>query len=69
MIRGVTMERREKGYKWYWVSLIVVAVAAILTGYLVGLERGFEKEITLLKRDIQPAALRSEGSCPSSPRW
>jgi hypothetical protein len=58
------MERHEKGRTWYWVSLIVVAVAAILTGYIVGLERGFEEKIALLKRDIPSAALRSEGVQP-----
>jgi hypothetical protein len=65
MIRGVTMERREKGRKWYWLSLFCVAVAAILTGYFFGLEKGLEERETLVKTEIPSAVTRPDGEQPS----
>jgi len=46
------MRKRESGRIWYWLSLLVVAGAAILTGYYMGLEKGFElKEAFTINSD------------------
>ena len=46
------MRKRKSGRTWYWLSLLVVAGAAILTGYYIGLEKGFElKEAFTIKSD------------------
>lgn len=34
------MKRKNKGHPWWWISIFVIVVAAILAGYLVGIERG-----------------------------
>ncbi len=34
------MKKRDKGRLWWWVSILVIAVAAILAGYFVGMEQG-----------------------------
>ena len=61
------MRKRESGRTWYWLSLFVVAGAAILTGYYIGLEKGFElKEAFTIKSD--PAANKaSPTTVPASP--
>jgi hypothetical protein len=34
------MKKRDEGRLWWWVSILVIAVAAILAGYFVGMEQG-----------------------------
>jgi len=34
------MKRKNKGHLWWWISILVIVVAAILAGYLVGIEQG-----------------------------
>ena len=46
---GPPMKRKEKGRLWWWVCLIVIAVAGILAGYFLGMEQG-------LKEAEKPAA-------------
>jgi hypothetical protein len=67
MIRGLTMERRENGRKWYWLSLVVVAFGAILIGYFFGLKRGHEEREALVKTEIPSEVQKTEGGQPPSP--
>lgn len=55
------MGKREKGTIWYWLSLFCVAVAAVLTGYLFGLERGLEEWEALLNKGGPSVVIRTEG--------
>ena len=55
------MERREKGRKWSWLLLFVVAVAAVLTGYFFGLKRGLEERVALVKSEIPSASQKTDG--------
>ena len=34
------MKRKDKGRIWWWISILVIAVAAILAGYFWGMEQG-----------------------------
>ena len=62
---GGKMERRGKKPTWYWVFLIIVAVAAVLIGYYFGLKRGLEEKVALLKSEIStPAPLPDAGPLP-----
>lgn len=58
------MGRREKGTLWYWLSLFCVAVAAVLTGYMFGLERGLEEWEALLNKEGPSVVIRTEGVKP-----
>ena len=60
------MERRKKGQIWYWFSLIVVAVAAIVTGYFLGLERGLKEGLVSVKRETPTSALKPKGLQPQA---
>ena len=61
------MRKKESGRTWYWLSLFVVAGAAILTGYYIGLEKGFElKEAFTIKRD-SATNKASPTATPASP--
>ena len=55
------MGRRKKGNIWYWISLFCVAIAAVLTGYLFGLERGLVEWEALLNQRGPSVIIRSEG--------
>ena len=54
------MGKREKGSLWYWFSLFCVAVAAVLTGYLFGLEKGLVEWEALLNKGGPSVIIRSE---------
>jgi hypothetical protein len=54
------MGRREKGSFWYWLSLFCVALAAVLTGYLFGLEKGLVEWEALLTKGRPSVIIRSE---------
>ena len=58
------MERPKKGHKWYWLSLVVVAIAAIVTGYFLGLEKGLKEKIVSTKREISSPAPKPDGVQP-----
>ena len=34
------MKRKDKGRLWWWISILVIAVAGILAGYFLGMEQG-----------------------------
>ncbi len=34
------MKKKDKGRLWWWVSILVIGVAAILAGYFWGMEQG-----------------------------
>jgi hypothetical protein len=38
--KGGNMKRRNKGRLWWWISILVIAVAGILAGYFWGMEQG-----------------------------
>lgn len=34
------MKRKSKGRLWWWISILVIAVAGVLAGYFLGMEQG-----------------------------
>ena len=40
---GPPMKRKDKGRLWWWICLIVIAVAGILAGYFLGMEQGLKE--------------------------
>jgi len=38
--KGESMKRKDKGRLWWWISILVIAVAGILAGYFSGMEQG-----------------------------
>lgn len=37
------MKRKNKGRLWWWISILVIAVAGLLAGYFLGMEQGREE--------------------------
>jgi hypothetical protein len=38
--KGGSVKRKDKGRLWWWISILVIALAGILAGYFLGMEQG-----------------------------
>ena len=48
------MKKRDKGRLWWWLSILVAAIAVGLIGFYLGMERGYKEKEVAVKKTIQP---------------
>ena len=59
------MKRKSKGRLWWWISILVIAVAGVLAGYFLGMEQGRkETEKPLAEKALPP---KKQAAPPEAP--
>jgi hypothetical protein len=59
------MKKKRSGQIWWWLSILVIAIAAILAGYYMGMERGFQMgEVP----DTQTRVIKTTNKTPQTDR-
>jgi hypothetical protein len=65
------MKKKDKGRIWLWVSMVLIAVLAVLTGYLIGLDQnGKEREkppVEKSKKEALPQAQQKADDTKEGP--
>ena len=59
------MKRKSEGRLWWWISILVIAVAGVLAGYFLGMEQGRkETEKPLAEKALPP---KKQAAPPEAP--